>query len=57
MSELRSIQIKTSDQKFQIRAVYLAVKNFSGVIRKMKGQDIIGIVKLEEGRYLAFVEE
>ena len=57
MSELRSIQIKTSDQKFQIRAVYLAVKNFSGVVRKMKGQNIIGIVKLEEGRYLAFVEE
>ena len=57
MSELRSIQVKTSDQKFQIRAVYLAVKNFSGVVRKMKGQDIIGIVKLEEGRYLASVEE
>ena len=41
MSELRSIQIKTSDQKFQIRAVYLAVKNFSGVVRKMKDKILL----------------
>ena len=57
MSELRSIDIKTSDNRFKINVVVLKVKNYSGVVRKMKGKNVIAIVKIEEGIYMAFTEE
>jgi|TARA_R110000751_G_scaffold38969_1_gene92988 hypothetical protein len=57
MSELRSIDIKTSDNRFKINVVVLRVKNYSGVVRKMKGKNVIAIVKIEEGSYMAFTEE
>ena len=57
MSELRSIDIKTSDNRFKINVVVLSVKNYSGVVRKMKGKNVIAIVKIEEGSYMAFTEE
>lgn len=57
MSELRSIDIKTSDNRFKINVVVLMVKNYSGVVRKMKGKNVIAIVKIEEGSYMAFTEE
>jgi|TARA_R110000796_G_scaffold147727_1_gene264576 hypothetical protein len=57
MSELRSIDIKTSDNRFKINVVVLKVKNYSGVVRKMKGKNVIAIVKIEEGSYMAFTEE
>ena len=50
MSDLRSIDIK-------INVVVLRVKNYSGVVRKMKGKNVIAIVKIEEGSYMAFTEE
>ena len=57
MSQLRSIDIKTSDNRFKINVVVLKVKNYSGVVRKMKGKNVIAIVKIEEGSYMAFTEE
>ena len=57
MSILRSIDIKTSDNRFKINVVVLKVKNYSGVVRKMKGKNVIAIVKIEEGSYMAFTEE
>jgi hypothetical protein len=57
MSDLRSIDIKTSDNRFKINVVVLRVKNYSGVVRKMKGKNVIAIVKIEEGSYMAFTEE
>jgi|TARA_R110000787_G_scaffold273147_1_gene380769 hypothetical protein len=57
MSNLQSITIRTSDDNYNIKAVVLAVKNYSGVVRKMKGQDVVAIIKLDEGKFMAFVEE
>ena len=57
MSELKSIIIRTSDERFEIKAVILSVKNYSGVIRKMKGQNVIAIMKIDEEKFMAFIEE
>tara|TARA_R110000787_G_scaffold202640_1_gene313266 strand:+ start:316 stop:489 length:174 start_codon:yes stop_codon:yes gene_type:complete len=57
MSELKSIIIRTSDERFEIKAVILSVKNYSGVIRKMKGQNVIAIMKIDEEKFMAFTEE
>ena len=57
MSELKSIIIRTSDERFEIKAVILSVKNYSGVIRKLKGQNVIAIMKIDEEKFMAFTEE
>ena len=53
MSKLESITIHTSE----VRTVFLSVKNYSGVIRKLKGQNVIAIIKLDDGKFMAFIEE
>ena len=57
MSKLESITIRTSDERYEIKAVILSVKNYSGVIRKMKGQNVIAIMKIDEEKFMAFTEE
>ena len=57
MSELRSIDIKTSDNRFQIKVVVLKVKNYSGVVRKLKDKNVVAIVKIDKGSFMAFIEE
>ena len=57
MSELRSIDIRTSSDSYQIKVVVLGVKNYSGVVRKLKGKNVIAIVKLDEASFMAFIEE
>ena len=53
MSELKSIIIRTSDERFEIKAVILSVKNYSGVIRKLKGQNVIAIMKIDEEKTMS----
>jgi len=57
MSELRSIDIRTTGDTFEIKVVVIAVKNYSGVVRKLKGRNVVAIVKLDEGSFMAFIEE
>mgnify|MGYP000394954951 CR=1 FL=1 len=57
MSELRSIDIGTSSDKYHIKVVVLKVKNYSGVVRKLKDKNVVAIVKLDEGSFMAFIEE
>jgi|TARA_R100000541_G_scaffold55901_1_gene65022 hypothetical protein len=57
MSKLESITIRTSDERYEIKAVILSVKNYSGVIRKLKQQNVIAIIKIDDGKYMAFIEE
>ena len=57
MSKLESITIHTSDERYEIKAVILSVKNYSGVIRKLKEQNVIAIIKLDDGKFMAFIEE
>ena len=57
MNKLESITIRTDDERFEIKAVILSVKNYSGVVRKLKGQNVIAIMMIEEGKFMAFIEE
>jgi uncharacterized OB-fold protein len=57
MSKLESITIHTSDERYEVRTVFLSVKNYSGVIRKLKEQNVIAIIKLDDGKFMAFIEE
>lgn len=57
MSDLKMITIQTSDDDYIIKTVILLVKNYSGVVRKLKGQNVVAIIKLDEGKYMAFIEE
>jgi len=57
MNKLKSITIRTDDERFEIKAVILSVKNYSGVVRKLKGQNVIAIMMIEEGKFMAFIEE
>ena len=57
MSKLESITIHTSDERYEVRTVFLSVKNYSGVIRKLKQQNVIAIIKIDDGKYMAFIEE
>jgi len=57
MSELRSIDIRTTSDTFEIKVVVIAVKNYSGVVRKLKGRNVVAIVKLDKGSFMAFIEE
>jgi len=57
MGNLESIIIRTSDERFDIKVVILSVKNYSGIVRKLKGQNVIAIMKIDEGKFMAFIEE
>jgi len=57
MSELKSITIRTKGDDYFIKAVYVSVKNYSGVVRKLKGQNVIAIMKIDEEKFMAFIEE
>ena len=57
MGNLQSIIIRTTDERYEIKAVILSVKNYSGVIRKLKQQNVIAIIKIDDGKYMAFIEE
>ena len=57
MGNLQSIIIRTTDERYEIKAVILSVKNYSGVIRKLKGQNVIAIMKIDEEKFMAFTEE
>ena len=57
MNKLESITIRTDDERFEIKAVILSVKNYSGLVRKLKGQNVIAIMMIEEGKFMAFIEE
>ena len=57
MNVLRSILFKTDDEEHEITTRFVVANTFMGVERKLKGQNIITIIKIDEGEYIALVEE
>jgi len=57
MNVLRSILFKTGDEEHEITTRFVVANTFMGVERKLKGQNIITIIKIDEGEYIALVEE
>jgi hypothetical protein len=45
------------DEEHEITTRFVVANTFMGVERKLKGQNIITIIKIDEGEYIALVEE
>ena len=46
-----------SDGDIDIRTEVVQAKSFTGVDRKFKNEHLIGVLKVEENTFIAFVEE
>ena len=57
MSLLKSILFKMDDEEHEITTRFVVANTFMGVERKLKGQNIITIIKTDEGEFIALVEE
>jgi hypothetical protein len=57
MSLLKSILLKTEEEDYEFTTHFVVANTFMGVERKLKGQNIITIIKTDEGEYIALVEE
>ena len=57
MSLLKSILLRTDDEDYEITTHFVVANTFIGVERKLKGKNIITIIKTDEGEFIALVEE
>tara|TARA_R110000803_G_scaffold47323_1_gene98755 strand:- start:238 stop:411 length:174 start_codon:yes stop_codon:yes gene_type:complete len=57
MNVLKEILLKTDEEDYKITTRFVVANTFTGVERKLKGQNIITIIKIDEGEYIALVEE
>jgi hypothetical protein len=55
--DLKQIRLVMSDHDIDIRTEVVKAKSLTGLDRKLKGQDLIGVLKVDENTYIAFVEE
>jgi hypothetical protein len=54
---LQQIKLVLDDEAIEIRTLVVRAKSYTGVERKLKGEYIIAILRIEEEKYMAFVEE
>jgi|TARA_R100000655_G_scaffold36526_1_gene70924 hypothetical protein len=55
--DLKQIKLVMSDHDIDIKTEVVKAKSLTGLDRKLKGQDLIGVLKVDENTYIAFVEE
>ena len=55
--DLKQIRLGMSDHDIDIKTEVVKAKSLTGLDRKLKGQDLIGVLKVDENTYIAFVEE
>ena len=55
--DLKQIRLVMSDGDIDIRTEVVQAKSFTGVDRKFKDEHLIGVLKVEENTFIAFVEE
>ncbi len=55
--DLKQIKLVMSDGDIDIRTEVVQAKSFTGVDRKFKDEHLIGVLKVEENTFIAFVEE
>tara|TARA_R100000734_G_scaffold18583_1_gene15760 strand:- start:137 stop:313 length:177 start_codon:yes stop_codon:yes gene_type:complete len=55
--DLKQIKLVMSDGDIDIRTEVVQAKSFTGVDRKFKEEHLIGVLKVEENTFIAFVEE
>jgi len=54
---LQQIKLVLDDEDIEIRTSIIKAKSFTGVERKLKGEHIIAILRIDDDKYMAFVEE
>jgi hypothetical protein len=57
MESLKSIILETTDEDFKVDIHTVKAKSFTGVERKLKGEHVIAILRIDDDKYMAFVEE
>ncbi len=55
--DLKKIKLILSDEDIEIRTDIVESVSFLGVARKYKDEDLIGVLKIDENMFIAFVEE
>ena len=54
---LKSITFDSTDEQFVIETTEVKAKSFTGVERRVKNQDVVAMVKLDDERFLVFFEK
>ena len=54
---LKSITFDSTEGEFVIDTPTVEAKSFTGAERKMKGKNVIAMVKIDDNKFLVFVED
>ena len=57
MDRLKSMLFRADDGDYNIILHYVSSKSYTGVDRKLKGENVVAIIKTDEGKFIALVEE
>jgi len=57
MGMLEYFFIKTKDDEFHIKTEIHKSKNFQTLTRKLKDENVVGLIQIDEGEFMAFIEE
>jgi hypothetical protein len=57
MNRLREILFKTDEEDYKITTHFVVANTYLGVVRKLKRKNIVAIIKIEEGNFIALTEE
>jgi|TARA_R110000782_G_scaffold130390_1_gene222071 hypothetical protein len=55
--KLKSITFDSTDEQFVIETTEVKAKSFTGAERKFKGKEVVAIVKIDDERFLVFIEK
>ena len=57
MTILKSLIIEGEDGDYKIDTPIVKAKTFAGAEKKFKGQEIVGMIRLDEDEFMVFVYE
>jgi hypothetical protein len=57
MNRLREILFKTDEENYKLTTHFVVANTYLGVVRKLKRKNIVAIIKIDEGNFIAFTEE
>jgi len=57
MNLLKAIILDTEDGEIEVSTPTVKAKSFTGALRKFKGKEVLGILKIEDDTYMVFIEE
>ena len=57
MNLLKAIILDTEDGEIEVSTPTVKAKSFTGSLRKFQGEEVLGILKIEDDTYMVFIEE